>query len=467
MGKFLSYYVMPHPPIIIPEIGKGEESAIKNTTEACDKIGREIKDLKPDTIIIVTPHGPLFRDAIAVSSVKSLSGSFREFNAPSVHFKLDLNVELTKSILGLSKENSIQTVEINDQSSRMYNIPLEIDHGSMVPLYFVTKHYTNFKLVHITYGLLSKLELYKFGMLIKKAVCSSNSNAALIASGDLSHRLKNDGPYKYNPAGKIFDDNITSLLNKQDVEGIFSLDENLIKNAGECGLRSFYIMLGAKDGIRTSSELLSYEGPFGVGYGVLKFKTEDGNGNSYYKSLESIEKNRMIKIRKDEDEYVKLARKSLEHYIKYGEYLTFPKNLPSEMINTKRGVFVSLHENGELRGCIGTIHPSYENCGMEIIKNAVEAGENDSRFSPVKEDEFSSIEYSVDVLSEPEKASVKNLDPKTYGVIVRNGSRCGLLLPNLDGVDSVEEQIKIALKKANIETFEDYSIERFTVTRHL
>ena len=136
------------------------------------------------------------------------------------------------------------------------------------------------------------------------------------------------------------------------------------------------------------------------------------------------------------------------------------------MLKEKRGVFVSLKKDGDLRGCIGTVFPTYDNIAEEIMRNAIEAGERDPRFNAVVEKELSDIVYSVDVLMPSEKASREMLDPKKYGVIVRSAFRTGLLLPDLSGVDTVDEQISIALKKAGIKENENYSIERFEIIRH-
>jgi MEMO1 family protein len=136
------------------------------------------------------------------------------------------------------------------------------------------------------------------------------------------------------------------------------------------------------------------------------------------------------------------------------------------MKDNKRGVFVSLKKSGELRGCIGTIFPSSDSIADEIIRNSVEAGINDPRFSEVENEELIDIDFSVDVLTEPERAALQDLDPKVYGVIVRSMGKSGLLLPDLEGVNTADEQISIALKKAGIQSYEKYTIERFKVIRH-
>ena len=167
------------------------------------------------------------------------------------------------------------------------------------------------------------------------------------------------------------------------------------------------------------------------------------------------------------DEYVNLARKTIESYIKDGITIKLPKDLPSEMTDKRAGAFVSLHKNGELRGCIGTILATTDCVGEEIIQNAISASTCDPRFMPVREDELPLLDISVDVLSEPEDISSSDeLDVKRYGVIVSKGFRRGLLLPDLDGVDTVEDQIYIAKRKAGIMPDEEVKLQRFEVIRH-
>jgi AmmeMemoRadiSam system protein A len=175
-----------------------------------------------------------------------------------------------------------------------------------------------------------------------------------------------------------------------------------------------------------------------------------------------------IKIRREnEDPYVKLARESLETYVKTGKVLKVPDDLPKEMLEKRAGVFVSIKKRGQLRGCIGTFMPTKKNIAEEIIRNAISAGCEDPRFSPVEPEELPELVYSVDVLTKPEPVdSPDKLDPKKYGVIVKKGARTGLLLPDLEGVDTVEKQLEIALRKAGIRPDEDYEIFRFEVVRH-
>lgn len=465
MGKIVGFYTMPHPPIIIPEVGQGEEKKIQNTYDACESIGEEIAEIKPEVIIIVTPHGTMFSDAIALSFEPSISGSLKQFSAPEVSMNFKIDMDLTQEIMVRAGNSNIQTIEATGSTLKQYGREYELDHGSIVPLYFVEDKYNSFKLVHITYGGLSPIQLYKFGKLIKEAVDESDKNVVFIGSGDLSHHLKDEGPYNYNPYGEKFDHEIIRLLEKGDVVGVFNINPEMIENAGECGLRSYYIMLGAMDGSEIKGELLSYEGTFGVGYGVMKFKLKQG-GRDILSEI-TKEKREKYNVRlNNEDVYVRLARESLTHYLIEGSYMDVPSYVTSEMLSTKRGVFVSLKKSGALRGCIGTIYPTTESVAKEIVGNAVAAGEGDPRFSNVSVEELEDIVFSVDVLTEPKEAFKRELNPKRFGIIVKSGVKSGVLLPDLEGVDTTEQQISIVLKKAAILPSEDYSIEKFEVIRH-
>ena len=170
---------------------------------------------------------------------------------------------------------------------------------------------------------------------------------------------------------------------------------------------------------------------------------------------------------KEESAYVRLARETIENYIKQGKIITPPLGLPEEMINQKAGVFVSLKKNGNLRGCIGTFMPTQENITQEIIKNAISAAVDDPRFSSVNVSELEDLSISVDVLSVPEEVKdISQLDPKKYGVIVSSGYKKGLLLPDLEGVDTVEYQMDIAKRKAGIYPGEKVKLYRFEVKRY-
>lgn len=173
-----------------------------------------------------------------------------------------------------------------------------------------------------------------------------------------------------------------------------------------------------------------------------------------------------IIMSKESNPFVRLAEEAVKKYIIEHKIMRPPEDLPSEM-KERGGVFVSLKKNKRLRGCIGTFIPTRDSIAEEIIQNAISSATKDPRFPPVTIKEIEELEYSVDLLSPPEPVSdVKDLDPKRYGVIVKNGDKRGLLLPDLDGVDTVSKQIEIAKQKADISKDEEIELFRFEVKRY-
>ena len=177
----------------------------------------------------------------------------------------------------------------------------------------------------------------------------------------------------------------------------------------------------------------------------------------------------------DASAYVRLARATIEMYVRTRRRLRFPgdvpeeilRDLPAEASGERAGTFVSVHKNGALRGCIGTIAATEDCIAEEIIGNAISAVSRDPRFDRVREDELGLLEISVDILGKPESIrGPEELDVKRYGVIVTSGMKRGLLLPDLEGVDTVEDQIRIAMRKAGISPSEDYRLQRFEVIRY-
>ncbi len=168
----------------------------------------------------------------------------------------------------------------------------------------------------------------------------------------------------------------------------------------------------------------------------------------------------------DKHEYIEIARKAIRKYVNDGQKIDLDGEINPEL-KEEAGVFVSLKKKGQLRGCIGTIQPTQDNLGREIINNAISAATRDPRFNPVRAEEIDELDISVDVMGEPEKIdNPQQLDTQKFGVIVKEGQRSGLLLPNLEGIDAIEEQIDIARRKAGIGRNEDIELYRFRVQRY-
>ena len=465
--NLLAGYIFPHPPIIIPEIGQGEEKEALKTIEGVNNLASEIAGRKPDTIVLITPHGPVFSDAVCISMEPKLYGNFEQFGKDNLKLEFENNTEMAERIAQCAEAHNITVGKVNKSFAKKYGITEAIDHGALVPMYFVNKYYNNYKFVHISMGLLSYENLYKFGICIDDIIRESNENVVVIASADLSHRLTQNAPVGYSERGKEFDEKIISLIQKNEVEEILNLDEDLIESAGECGLRPIIILHGVLDRYNVKPKVISYEGPFGVGYQTAKFSIEEVKETGVYEKILLKRAEKMESIRKGEDEYTALARTALEHYLLDGVTIEPPESTSGDLLENKAGVFVSIKKDGQLRGCIGTTEPTRKNIAEEIINNAISSGTRDPRFPQVDDYELEELVYSVDVLTEPESIISKDqLDVKRYGVIVSRRNRSGLLLPDLEGVNTVEDQIAIALSKAGIRTDESYQMERFEVIRH-
>ena len=472
--SIIGAFMVPHPPIILPEVGRGEEKKISDTTSAYERVAEEIAELAPETIIITSPHSIMYSDYFHISPGSRAKGNMGRFNASNVSFDEVYDEELVKEICHIAQDNAISQIQ-EFPAGTMGERDSSLDHGTMIPLYFIRKKYNDFKLVRIGLSGLPLPMHYEMGQIIQKAVNDTGRKVVFVASGDLSHKMKEDGPYGYVKEGPEYDERIMEVCGSGDFGKLFDFSEHFCEKAAECGHRSFVIMAGALDGIEVKATKLSHEATFGVGYGICSFEVKGQNDNRCF--LEQWRKKKFLELnyrRRNEDPYVKLARFSLESFITAGKRITKKdleddtwKDLPDEIFSRRAGAFVSIHKDGALRGCIGTILPTCSDVADEIMQNAISAGTNDPRFPMIKEDELEFLEMSVDVLDAPEPIdSPDQLDVKKYGVIVTHGRKRGLLLPNLDGVDSIEQQIDIARRKAGIREDEDYSLERFEVVRH-
>jgi AmmeMemoRadiSam system protein A len=459
----------PHPPIIVPDVGRGEEEKAASTVKAMERLGEAFAGARADTLVVITPHGPVFSDAVSIRAQAKLEGDLGSFGAGRVKVSLENDRDLVSAAMAeAGKDPGVPVLLLDDRNLDRYGVDRKLDHGSLVPLYFMAKHGLTANLMVINIGFLPLFDLYRFGAAVERAASRLGRKIAVLASGDLSHRLMPGAPAGYNPRGKDFDARITGLLREFDPAGAVLFPGDLAEDAGECGLRPIVMMLGSLDKYPVTSEFLSYEGPFGVGYGVcLLHPGQKDEGSSRIPEIKSGRSGRMSSIRKDEPFPVSLARATVERYVRRGDVPPVPDEVPEEF-RRPSGVFVSIHKEGMLRGCIGTTGPTREHAAAEMVANAIAAASQDPRFEPVGEEELDLLDYSVDVLSGAEPLeSQEALDPRKYGVIVEKGGRRGLLLPDLPGVDTVEGQLSIARKKAGIgQTEPGVRLYRFTVTRY-
>ena len=432
--------LMPHPPVLIPEIGRGRENEAAKTLQGIKELTERIKPSKPDLLIVLSPHQPYMPGALFVNSAEFYSGSFAMFGVPGVRITAYSPAKnVFASFCDYLAKNGVNIYKSSESN-------ITDDQGSLVPLYFLNEAWKTLPPMIIASPIgLTPEDAYNLGRILAKY--PSIDRIALLASGDLSHRLTPDAPAGYEPeCASAFETSIEASLRTCSPDKMLALDKKVISRAGECGFRSVMAMLGLCEGHQI--DIFSHEWPFGVGY-----------CNALC----------MLNVKTRESAPVVLARETVKRLLT-GQALPQSGHevVDSELWNSRQSCFVSIKKaNGDLRGCIGTLSPLCESLDKEIISNAVSASTRDPRFPPMISSELDNVIFSVDVLSEPETISgPSELDVKKYGVIVSQGYRRGVLLPDLEGVDSVGQQIQIAAMKAGIRDLDNINLERFEVVRY-
>ncbi len=270
MLKFAS--ICPHPPIIVPTIGSSPDlEKVSKTIGALEKLAEIFAKSTPETVIVISPHGPVDFNYFTINENSALTGHFYNFGDFQTEFIFKNDLELINFVEKecLALRIPLRKVEIK-----------ELDHGTLVPLYYLGKFHSNFKVVPLSYSFLNLETHFQFGKVLQKiAEQSGNKKIAVVASGDLSHCLTTDAPGGFSPRAKEFDEKLIKLLKKKDIKGILNMPPDLVEEAGECGYRSIIILLGIlsaenEKGGDWYPEILSYECPFGVGYLVANFKLE-------------------------------------------------------------------------------------------------------------------------------------------------------------------------------------------------
>lgn len=454
-------FVLPHPPVLLPEIGKGKERSMERTSAAVRVVAQRIAGVEPESIVLLSPHAPAFADYFHIAPGNQGIGDMAQFGAPDIRFIVPYDAPLGKRIKEAAQEQGVAAGPLGEREGTL-------DHGTMVPLYFLRKRCKGVPVVRMGVSGLSAPCHYRLGMAISKAADQSGKRVVVVVSADLSHRLTHSAPYGFAPEGRQFDDEVQRVLSTGDFLRLLLLPGELAERAAQCGLRPLWIAAGVLDGRQVGAELLSYQGPFGVGYGVAALTPgKDDPERRILPRYEAHQAALVAEARNAEDCYQELARLALEHFVITKTAPSLPEDLPAALTDGSAGVFVSLHREGRLRGCMGTVTPITGSVAEEIVYNALVAGSMDPRFSKVEEDELGSMVYQVDVLSPPEEVdSTEDLDPALYGVIVTGDGKRGLLLPDLAGVETVEDQLDIAKKKAGILPEESFTMQRFLVTRH-
>jgi MEMO1 family protein len=271
----LGCFVTPHPPIIVPEVGGSELARVDATVVAMQKLMDETAGLDPETIVLLSPHATVSRSQMGVSLAHAYRGSFAYFRAPRVTLRAEADLELAKEIVDEASRHGIPTVV-----TATHETAADLDHGAMVPLYYLMKGLLKpCRLVLLSFSYLSLEEHLRFGRALGALLQASPKRIVYVASSDLSHRLTPDAPAGFNPRAAEFDRAVVETFSKGDWEALLSLDAGLVNAAGECGYRSLVVLAGIVEaitelGAKARNEVLSYEGPFGVGYLVGRVRVE-------------------------------------------------------------------------------------------------------------------------------------------------------------------------------------------------
>jgi len=452
--------IAPHPPILVHEVGRGREQETHRTIEALQQVAQDMAAHQPETVLLFSPHGPVDPRAVGILTSPTAEGAMARWDAPNVRFQY---------------ENDLDAVALVREETARAGLPLTaiehwddgntagLDWGCTVPLYYLRPGVGDAKLVPLAPSFLPPQKHYAIGEAIGRALERLGKRTVIICSADLSHCLAPSAPGGYDPTGLEFDDRFQQVVADWDVSWVLETTLEFRRRAAEDAVPQTAMLMGALSHLRVRPRVLSYEGPFGVGYLVAAVDVL-GPRSRAEKESESAAVAATSNPPAATHPLAQLARAAVEHYVRSARPLPLTEIAPE--MEGRAGVFVSIKKRGELRGCIGTIEPVRGNVGLEIVHNAIAAAARDPRFSPIGEDELPDLTYSVDMLTPPEPVNgPESLDCKRYGVIVQRGARRGLLLPDLEGVDTVEQQVQIARMKAGILPDEPVELFRFEVQR--
>ena len=430
---------MPHAPILVPMVGGERSGEVEDTVAAMREAAARIVASSPDAVVLISPHSPRQQRAFGVWMHDRHVGSLGQFGAPKARFELPNDPEMIAYLETRAKEAGTALWAIEED---------DLDHGAVVPLWFLCEagwhgHTTILSLNYPGQG-----GCHELGRAIAQAAEECGRRVAVVASGDMSHRLQPGAPGGYHPEARRFDEAFIRLVEAGAAERLLSFDGSLQEIAGEDALDSTIVALGAAGDDMRGHRVLSYEGPFGVGYGVaILHESSEAGGAPAADAGVSLPV---------------VARLSVETALGLRDG-SCPQPDTSALC-LRAPVFVTIrYRDGRLRGCVGSITPRCENVIEETWHNARSAAFRDTRFKPVRAEELPGLVFEASVLHSFEDVSDEaELDPREHGVIVStNDGRQGLLLPGVEGVETADEQIAIARHKGRIAPGEQARLLRF------
>lgn len=450
--------LMPHPPIVVSEVGGGREAEATSTVEAMARIARELVEVRPEAVVVISPHSPRRPGAFGIWGTPRLRGSFARFGAPEAVVDLPNDLELAGAIGEGCERAGLVTWRIGGGH--------EFDHGACVPLWFLGQAGWDGPTVVISLNYPGEGGLESLGEVIAAAAARLGRRTAVIASGDMSHRLKPGAPSGFHPDGQRFDEAFVALLETRRFSAIADLDPILVESAGEDVVDSTRVALAAVGRAPENSRVLSYEGPFGVGYCVAVLHEGPELIAGEHAAAREPTSGREGALGGG-GMLPGLARASVVAALGGDPPPTPDGLLADPFTGAPAPCFVTIRRrDGALRGCVGTIAPRHGSLVEETVRNARAAAFDDARFPPVESGELDDLVFEVSVLHDFEPAeSPADLDPARFGVIVTApGGKRALMLPGVPGLDTVEAQLAATRRKAGIAPDEPVRLERFRTT---
>jgi len=442
--------LMPHAPILVPGIGAENLVKVRATAQAMKTVARHALAARPGTLVVISPHSPRRSGSFGIWRLPRVRGSMGAFGSPYEGVDLPFDRVFADRL----------EVEAGLRGLRTWRIAHEVlDHGALVPLCYLAAQGWDGPTVVVGLDYPDEGGLDELGQAIAATALGLRRRTAVIASGDMSHRLMPAAPAGYDPEAHRFDEEFVGLLRKGAFGELWRINPVLQERAAEDVMDSTRVALAAS-GCPSSGhhEVLSYEGPFGVGY-CAAILFERGAGAAHGEAAADIAGKEISRL----EDLPRVARCAVEARLRDGP--AAPPCRAGGPLAAQGAVFVTVEDDkGALRGCVGAMEPREPDLVLETWRNAVSAAFHDSRFPPVTADEGARLRFSVTVLGAREPvASIAQLDPSVYGVLVTApDGRSGVLLPGLERVDTVQEQLSIARRKAGIAPDEQVKIERFT-----
>lgn len=457
---------MPHPPVVVPSVGRGREAEAASTVQAMRRLAGAVAKWNPDVVAVVSPHSPRRAGALGIWGGERLRGALGRFGAPQAGVDLPRATGLAAALREQSRPGGLLWWEITGG---------ELDHGAVVPLWFLVEAGWGGETVVVGLGTAEGESWGDLGAALRAAGGLWGGRLAVLASGDMSHRLTPGAPGGFDPAGARFDRAFVRLIEEGRYRDIAQMDAGMVEQAGEDVVESTLAAAGACNFASNGRVLLSYEGPFGVGYAVALLHRDDQERNAeevetrpadlgHWEDAEEAESGDWAAVLLESGRRAVAERLGL----KWAGEGAVDRGQAGEPGVRNGGVFVTLWTaEGELRGCVGSLEPACETLVEEVCRSALMAAFEDPRFPPLLAAELEGIRFEVSVLGEMEAVSgLESLDPRRFGLALKAaGDRRSVLLPGIAGLETAAAQLAAVRRKAGVRAGEPVDLFRFSVVK--